>query len=134
MWSIANYLNFFQEPIYWLTSGMHSTENGGPEMLQELAYRLAVQETDFVRAIRETVITFITPEVRPLGGDDTALLVRGEDRFGHFGLEPRPKADMDKSALAAHELAMAKRNPILYRNAALPPAPNHADKHPGVAA
>ena len=76
------------------------------------------------------VITFITPEVRPLGGDDTALLVRGEDRFGHFGLEPRPKADMDQAALAAHELAMAKRNPILYRNAALPPAPDHAAKHP----
>ena len=38
---------------------------------------------------------------------------------------------MDQGALAAHELAMAKRNPILYRNAALPPAPNHAAKHPG---
>ena len=30
------------KPIYWLTSGMHSPENGGPEMLQELAYRLIV--------------------------------------------------------------------------------------------
>jgi hypothetical protein len=24
------------KPIYWITSGMHSTENGGPEMLIEL--------------------------------------------------------------------------------------------------
>jgi hypothetical protein len=51
------------KPIYWLTSGMHSTENGGPEMLQELAYRLTVDESEFVRAIRENVITFITPVI-----------------------------------------------------------------------
>ena len=51
------------KPIYWLLSGMHSTENGGPEMLQELAYRLVVQETDFVRTIRDNVITFITPVI-----------------------------------------------------------------------
>ncbi len=55
------------KPIYWLTSGMHSTENGGPEMLQELAYRLVVQESDFVRDIRENVITFITPVIEPDG-------------------------------------------------------------------
>jgi hypothetical protein len=51
------------KPIYWLVSGMHSTENGGPEMLQELAYRLVVDESDFVRRIREGVITFITPVI-----------------------------------------------------------------------
>ncbi|NOT06894.1 MAG: hypothetical protein HOP28_01685, partial [Gemmatimonadales bacterium] len=49
------------KPIYWLTSGMHSTENGGPEMLQELAYRLAVQESPFIKNIRDNVIVFITP-------------------------------------------------------------------------
>jgi hypothetical protein len=51
------------KPIYWLISGMHSPENGGPEMLQELAYRLVVQESDFVRSIRDDVITFITPVI-----------------------------------------------------------------------
>jgi hypothetical protein len=51
------------KPIYWLTSGMHSPENGGPEMLQELAYRLIVQETPFVQQIRANVITFITPVI-----------------------------------------------------------------------
>jgi hypothetical protein len=51
------------KPIYWLTSGMHSTENGGPEMLQELAYRLVVQESEFVRAVRSGIITFITPVI-----------------------------------------------------------------------
>jgi len=49
------------KPIYWLTSGMHSPETGGPEMLQELAYRLVVDESEFYRDIREHVITFITP-------------------------------------------------------------------------
>ncbi len=42
---------------------MHSTENGGPEMLMELAYRLAVQETPFIQKIRNNVITFITPVI-----------------------------------------------------------------------
>jgi hypothetical protein len=51
------------KPIYWITSGMHSTENGGPEMLIELAYRLAVEETPFVQAIRNNVITLITPVI-----------------------------------------------------------------------
>jgi hypothetical protein len=49
------------KPIYWITSGMHSPETGGPEMLMELAYRLAVEETPFIQAIRNNVITFITP-------------------------------------------------------------------------
>ena len=51
------------KPIYWLTAGMHSGETGGPEMLQELAYRLVVEETDFIRAIRNSVITLITPVI-----------------------------------------------------------------------
>jgi hypothetical protein len=49
--------------MYWLTSGMHSPENGGPEALQELAYRLAVGESDYIRTIRNNVITLITPVI-----------------------------------------------------------------------
>ncbi|HWP03718.1 MAG TPA: M14 family zinc carboxypeptidase [Gemmatimonadaceae bacterium] len=49
------------KPIYWITSGLHSGERGGPEMLIELAYRLAVEETPFIQQIRNNVITFITP-------------------------------------------------------------------------
>jgi hypothetical protein len=49
------------KPIYYVTSGMHSPENGGPEMLMELAYRLIVDESPFIRTIRDNVITFITP-------------------------------------------------------------------------
>jgi hypothetical protein len=50
-------------PMYWLTSGMHSPENGGPETLQELAYRLIVQETPFIQNIRGNVIVAITPVI-----------------------------------------------------------------------
>ncbi len=49
------------KPIYWINSGIHSPETGGPEMLIELAYRLIVEETPFVQQIRNNVITFITP-------------------------------------------------------------------------
>ena len=51
------------KPIYWVTSGMHSGETGGPEMLLELPYRLAVEETPFIQAIRNNVITLITPVI-----------------------------------------------------------------------
>ena len=49
------------KPIYWVTAGMHSGETGGPEMLIELPYRLAVEETPFIQNIRNNVIVFITP-------------------------------------------------------------------------
>jgi hypothetical protein len=55
------------KPVYWLTSGMHSTERGGPHMLMELAYRLVVEETPFIQNIRNNVITMITPVVEPDG-------------------------------------------------------------------
>ena len=51
------------KPIYYITSGMHSPENGGPEMLMELAYRLVVEETPFIQNIRDNLITFITPVI-----------------------------------------------------------------------
>jgi len=51
------------KPVYYLTSGIHSTETGGPEMLMELAYRLVVEETPFVQSIRKNVLTMITPVV-----------------------------------------------------------------------
>jgi len=51
------------KPIYYAVSGMHSPETGGPEMLMELAYRLAVEETPFIQSIRNNVITLITPVI-----------------------------------------------------------------------
>jgi hypothetical protein len=49
------------KPIYWMTSGIHSPETGGPEMLIELAYRMMIEETPFIQAIRNNVIILITP-------------------------------------------------------------------------
>ena len=57
------------KPIYWITSGIHSPETGGPQMLVELAYRLLVEETPFIQEIRNNSIVFITPVVETDGRD-----------------------------------------------------------------
>ncbi len=49
------------KPIYWTTGALHSGETGSPEMLMELAYRIAVGESDFIRTIRDNMIVMITP-------------------------------------------------------------------------
>ena len=70
------------KPIYWLTSGVHSTERGGPEMLTELAYRLVVEETPFIQQIRNNVITFITPVVEVDGRERLVDTFYVKDMFG----------------------------------------------------
>src|SRR5438132_7679625 len=57
--------------LYWASGSIHSPETGSPEMLMELAYRLAVEESPFIQAIRKNVIVLITP----------ALEVDGRDRM-----------------------------------------------------
>ena len=59
----AKALLHIAKPIYYIVSGMHSPETGGPEMLVELAYRLIVEETPFIQDIRNNVITLITPVI-----------------------------------------------------------------------
>src|SRR5262245_9511749 len=49
------------KPFYWATGAMHSPETGSPEMLMELGYRLAVEETPFVQAIRRNSVVLFTP-------------------------------------------------------------------------
>src|SRR5215203_3963020 len=56
-------------PIYYITGTIHSTEAGAPTALMELAYRLAVDDSPYIRNIREHVITLITPVVEPDGRD-----------------------------------------------------------------
>ncbi len=70
------------KPIYYINSGIHSPETGGPEMLIELAYRLIVEETPFIQAIRNNVITFITPVIEVDGRETRSrhLVLRQEDR------------------------------------------------------
>ena len=57
------------KPIYWINSGIHSTETGGPQMLVELAYRLIVEDSPFIKTIRDNSIVFITPVIEPDGRD-----------------------------------------------------------------
>jgi hypothetical protein len=57
------------KPLYWITSGIHSPETGGPQMLTELAYRLMVEETPLIKNIREHDVVFITPVVETDGRD-----------------------------------------------------------------
>jgi hypothetical protein len=42
------------KPIYMFTGGLHSAETGPPEMLMELAYRLAVDESPLDQASART--------------------------------------------------------------------------------
>jgi len=50
-------------PVYYITGTIHSPETGSPTALMELAYRLVVDESPYVRFIRENVMTLITPVV-----------------------------------------------------------------------
>ena len=56
-------------PFYMLHGGLHSTETGSPEMLMELAYRLAVSNAPHVREIRERLVVLINPVAEPDGRD-----------------------------------------------------------------
>ncbi len=56
-------------PIYYITGTIHSPETGAPTALMELAYRLAVDESPYIREIREGTITLITPVVEVDGRD-----------------------------------------------------------------
>jgi Zinc carboxypeptidase len=56
-------------PVYYITGTIHSPETGAPTALMELAYRLAVDESSYVREIRDGMITLITPVVEVDGRD-----------------------------------------------------------------
>jgi hypothetical protein len=57
------------KPIYWADGSIHSPETGSPEMLMELAYRLAVEDTPLVESIRKNSIVLLTPVVETDGHD-----------------------------------------------------------------
>src|SRR5579864_2664371 len=57
------------KPFYWASGSIHSPKTGSPEMLMELAYRLAVEETPFIQYIRKNAIFLITPIVEVDGHD-----------------------------------------------------------------
>ena len=64
-------------------------------------------------------VRYLPPHLRQLNGDrDSALLVRGEDRFGHFTHETPPLADMHPDAVARHAAIVDAKLEVLYAVAA----------------
>ena len=56
-------------PIYYITGTIHSPETGSPTALMELAYRLVVDDHEYIKAIRNNLITLITPVIEVDGRD-----------------------------------------------------------------
>ncbi|HUI75838.1 MAG TPA: M14 family zinc carboxypeptidase [Candidatus Acidoferrum sp.] len=56
-------------PVYYITGTIHSTETGAPTALMEMAYRLAVDDSPYIKDIRDHMITLITPVVEVDGRD-----------------------------------------------------------------
>lgn len=74
------------KPIYYLTAGLHSPETGSPEMVTELAYRLAVGESAMIKKIRKNVIVGISPVTEPDGRDRVVDIYRW--RSAHNNMTP----------------------------------------------
>jgi hypothetical protein len=52
---------------------------------------------------------------------ESAALVRGEDAFGHFDVDPRPRVEMGAEELAAWRRAVEIQASVLFRGAQRPP-------------
>ena len=63
-------------PVYYITGTIHSPESGAPTALMELAYRLAVDESPYIKNIRDHLITLMTPIVEVDGRDREVDLFR----------------------------------------------------------
>ena len=57
------------KPIYMFTGGLHSAETGPPEMMMELAYRIAVEDSPLYDSIRKNVIVMVNAASEPDGRD-----------------------------------------------------------------
>ena len=75
------------KPIYWFTGGLHSAETGPPEMLMELAYRLATEDSPLFDNIRKNVIVMISPAAEPDGRD------RYTDWYYRYKISEESEAD-----------------------------------------
>lgn len=61
-------------------------------------------------------IRYIPPRLRQTAGPrDSATLVRGADRYGHFELEPTPAADLHPDALVFHHRVVEQGKQIFYQ-------------------
>ena len=61
---------------------------------------------------------YMPTRTRQIVGDwDSAALVRGEDRFGHFTHTPRPSRDFDPEVVPFHEKATDAVREVLFKDA-----------------
>ncbi|HOQ60873.1 MAG TPA: M14 family zinc carboxypeptidase [Vicinamibacterales bacterium] len=56
-------------PVYYITASLHAGETGSPTALMELAYRLVVDDSPYIKAIRSNLITIMTPVLETDGRD-----------------------------------------------------------------
>lgn len=77
------------KPMYWASGAIHSPETASPELMMELAYRLAVEESPFIQKIRKDSIVMLTPVVE----------VDGRDRMVDIYLDKKRNPDQPQKPL-----------------------------------
>ena len=75
------------KPVYYITAGLHSPETGSPEMVMELAYRLATGESPMLQHIRKNVILVFNPATEADGRDRMVDVYKY--RANNKGVNPR---------------------------------------------
>jgi hypothetical protein len=58
-------------------------------------------------------IRYMPPSIRQIAGRDSATLVRGVDRYGHFDPEPYPKDDGGPGAADVHATVLKRHTELL---------------------
>ena len=81
-------------PFYYFNGALHADETGSPEMLMELAYRLAVSDDPRIRRIRENVVVLMNPVADPDGRDKMAdwfyRYLKGRTDYGSLPRQSPP--------------------------------------------
>lgn len=110
------------KPVYYIDGGLHSPEMGSPEMLMELAYRLAVSDDPRIEKIRKDLIVVINPVAEPDGRDRqvdwyyryTKKLTDWDDGFprnapywGHYIVHDNNRDGIQMSAALSRAFAKA---------------------------
>ena len=75
-------------PIYYITGTIHSPEAGAPTALMEMAYRLVVDDSAYIRNIRDNVLTLITPIVEVDGRDRMVDLYNWSKKYPQRQVPP----------------------------------------------
>jgi len=65
----AKKLSLEGKAIVWFDGGMHATERAHAQMTSELMWRIASEESDEMKKIRDNVITLVVPVINPDGVD-----------------------------------------------------------------